>query len=166
MKGMPSPVGHALGGIIAGGLISKSRDRWTLGAVAVAGALPDIDFLLPLPHRGPTHSLGATLLVFLLGLLALRPRSIEVRLIAAIAVAYGSHVLLDWLGKDTWTPHGLMVLWPVTDDYYSSGWNVFAEINRRYWQPGFWSGNLLAVLREVAILILPALIVLRTGRRR
>src|SRR5690349_18228873 len=71
-EGMPSPVGHALGGIIAGGMVSRSRDRWTLGAVAMAGTLADIDFLLPLPHRGPTHSLGAVLLVFVMCLLLLR----------------------------------------------------------------------------------------------
>ena len=158
---MPSPVGHALGGIIAGGLVSKSRDRWTLGAVALAGTLADIDFLLPLPHRGPTHSVGAALVVCLAVLAFRRRRAIDRRPAAALALAYGSHVLLDWLGKDTWTPHGLMVLWPLTDTFYSSGWDVFAEINRRYWQPGFWRSNLLAVLREIAILTPPALVVWR-----
>ena len=36
----------------------------------------------------------------------------------AIAAAYATHTLLDWLGTDSAAPFGIMALWPVTDDYY------------------------------------------------
>lgn len=76
---MPSPVGHALGGLIAGGavtLLASARVpapttspnplgvRFMRAALLLAllGALPDIDFLVG-RHSRETHSLGAVLLV-------------------------------------------------------------------------------------------------------
>ncbi len=72
---MPSPVGHALGGAIVG-LVCDRRGRSTGSALvrlraaltsrlviasAVAGALPDLDFLWG-RHNMETHSLGAAVL--------------------------------------------------------------------------------------------------------
>jgi membrane-bound metal-dependent hydrolase YbcI (DUF457 family) len=152
---MPSPVGHALGGIVTGVLLSRRIGWKRLVIFGLAGALPDIDFLLPMPHRGPSHSIGATAAVFAAVLVVLsmqRRGEPPVRLAAAIAAAYGSHVLLDWLGADTWTPHGLMALWPLSSAYYVSGFEVFTEVSRRYWLPDFWRVNALAVVREMVIL--------------
>ena len=115
---------------------------------AVAGALPDIDFLLPLQHRGPSHSLFTACLALGLGWAVTQ----DLRLSIAAAAAYASHPLLDWLGEDTWSPMGVMMFWPVSHEYYVSGVDLFAAVNRRYWMPGFWRGNAAAVLREIVIL--------------
>ena len=73
------------------------------------------------------------------------------RFAVACACAYGSHVLFDWMGNDTTPPIGIMALWPFSDGFYQSNLFVFEAISRRYWLPGFWTHNLLAVVREVLI---------------
>src|SRR5687767_10692174 len=123
---MPSPIGHALGGIAAGSLISRDRRWMSLVVFAVAGVLPDIDFLLPLQHRGPSHSLIAALATLGVAWGLVR----NLRLAIAVAAAYASHTLLDWLGEDTWSPMGVMVLWPFSHQYYVSGVDLFAAVNR------------------------------------
>jgi membrane-bound metal-dependent hydrolase YbcI (DUF457 family) len=145
---MPSPIGHALGGLAAGALIAKPA-RWRhLAFFALAGALADIDFLLPIRHRGPTHSLGVAVLVLAAALAA----GSRLRVALAIAAAYASHVFLDWVSADTSTPRGLMALWPLSSAYYISSLEVFRAIDRRYWLPGFWSRNAIAVAWELLIL--------------
>ena len=171
---MPSPIGHALGGMAVGALIS-GRPGWRLAAAcAVAGALPDVDFLLPIPHRGPTHSFGASVLVFagVFAVLSFRRdyarrlgSASAVRAASALALAWASHVALDWLGADSSTPRGVLALWPVSDVFYVSGLDVFNAVDRRYWIPGFWARNVLAVLRELLILGPIAAISVSAGRR-
>ena len=121
---------------------------------ALAGALPDIDFLLPLRHRGPSHSVGAAVLIATATLALSGPLrgAARWRTAAAVGVAYLSHALLDWLGADSSTPRGLMALWPVSHTYYVSGVDLFNAVDRRYWLPGFWTRNLVALARELAIL--------------
>jgi inner membrane protein len=156
---MPSPIGHALGGIAAGATVSGRAGWGSLAIFALAGALPDVDFLLPIPHRGPTHSIASAVVVFLVAWPVLawrRPADWRgrpaIRLALAIGAAWGSHTLLDWLGADSSAPRGVMALWPLTTMYYISGVDVFNTVNRRYWLPGFWRSNTVAVLREIAIL--------------
>ena len=60
--------------------------------------------------------------------------------------------LLDWLGADSSTPRGVMALWPLATTYYVSGLDVFDNISRRYWLPGFWRHNTVAVVRELLLL--------------
>jgi hypothetical protein len=57
---MPSPVGHALGGIAAGVRLTGNSRRalWTLAGI---GAAADLDLLVG-AHRGISHSLGAAVL--------------------------------------------------------------------------------------------------------
>lgn len=152
---MPSPIGHALAGIAVGALIAR-RPGWRLLAVAaVAAALPDVDFFLPLQHRGPSHSVGAAAMAFAAALVVLSTGSHVThrwRTAAAVGLAYASHTLLDWLGADTSTPRGLMALWPVSTTFYISGLDVFNSVDRRYWTSGFWTRNAMTVLREIAIL--------------
>lgn len=157
---MPSPIGHALGGLAAGSLVARGMGRAEMVAFAVAGALADVDFLLPITHRGPSHGLGAAVLVFAVVAVV----TARVRLAAAIAAAYASHTLLDWLGADGSSPRGLMALWPVTQTYYVSGLDLFAAVDRRYWLQGFWTRNALAVVREIALLAPAAVICASAGR--
>ncbi len=190
---VPSPIGHALAGIAAGWFVQPGgspsgarrlgfsrRDVRLLALFAVAGAAPDLDLLVG-AHSGPTHGVGAAALAGALtfGLFALRSgagargQSPAVggrgqtpwRLAAAVAAAYATHILLDWLGTDTSAPIGIMALWPFSHHYYESSAHVFMAISRRYWLPEFWTWNLLALGRELLILVpIAALIV--TARRR
>ncbi|MBA3231750.1 MAG: hypothetical protein H0T05_02920, partial [Acidobacteria bacterium] len=111
---------------------------------AALGALPDVDLLFGV-HSMYTHSLGAVVLV----LLVARPVTGAWRWATAAALAYASHLLLDWLGHDTTAPIGIMALWPLTSDYYESSLHLFLPISRRYWLPGFVAHNFTAMAREL-----------------
>ena len=157
---MPSPVGHALGGLAAGWLASGpgrlERPFTTAILFAALGAVPDIDVLVEGSHRLYTHSLVAVALVGLT--VAVSPRRLggaRGRFALACAAAYGSHLLLDWLGDDRSAPIGIRALWPFTDAYYQSSALLFPPVERRYWLPGFWTANLHAILWEVAVMALP-----------
>ena len=150
---MPSPIGHALAGMTVGWLMvdqdpPEPRHMPVLfGAVAVA---PDLD-LFAGAHRMYAHMIGATIIVLLVARLALGPG--HWRLAIALAAAWGSHILLDWLGNDTSWPIGLMALWPFSDTYYQSSLHLFDAVSRRYWLPQeFIWYNLRAALKEAAIL--------------
>ena len=185
---MPSPLGHVLGGIAAGWLVSgvprpasrtrtdvrATRDaaRWREAALFGAlGALPDVDLLFG-AHSAATHSIGAAVIVGAVvtlfgarGLLRSPPVPAWIALLACSA-AYGSHVLLDWMSTDSMAPIGIMALWPFDRGYYESDLHVFGAISRRYYQGWtFVRQNGLAVVRELAILI-PTLIVVVVLRRR
>ena len=148
---MPSPLGHALGGLAAGWIASSAtRNRSRVldaGWFAAAGMAADLDLLVG-AHSGPTHSVGATAIVGLLAYLMTRRRSFSL----AVSAAYASHIVLDWLGSDRAPPIGIMALWPLSRDYHESSLHVFHAVSRRYWQPDFWALNMHAVAREVIVL--------------
>ena len=170
---MPSPIAHALAGVAAGWIVDPPSRRNGPAAVeraiafSVLGMTPDLDLLFG-AHSGPTHGLGAAVLVGLVAWLCLgalgRGRSGTTA--AAGALAYASHTLLDWLGTDSSPPIGIMALWPIGRDYYESPLHVFMAISRRYWLPEFWTYNLRALVRELAILLPLAAVVFFTRRRR
>jgi hypothetical protein len=144
---MPSPVGHVLGGIAAGWSLAHDRRLRTAVLLGLAGAAADLDLLVG-THRGPTHSLGAAVLTFVVVVLATR----NVRWGSALSLAWASHVVLDWLGTDTTAPIGEMALWPLTRAYYEAPLHLFPAISRRYWLPEFWIDNLKGLAIELAIL--------------
>lgn len=176
---MPSPIGHVLAGVAAGWLVTGApkilkvpgtfpgevpatlwretaaaawRETALFGALA---ALPDID-LIAGAHSGPTHSVGAAVIVGMAAwLLARRLGARRAAWLAlACVAAYSSHVLLDWLGSDSSPPIGVMALWPFGRAYYESDLHVFMAISRRYYQGWrFVSQNVLAVCVELAILM-------------
>jgi inner membrane protein len=170
---MPSPIGHALAGIAAGWMVqgappvSARSDWWRDGLLfGTLGVLPDADLLVG-AHSGPTHGVGTALLVGAVAF-AVWPAGGPSRLRAAAAclLAYGSHILLDWLGTDSSAPIGIMALWPLSRDYFDSGLHVFMAVSRRYWQgEAFWRQNLAAVSRELLILI-PVVAVVTIFRKR
>ena len=146
-----------------------------LAGVALA---PDLDLLLPIAHRGASHSIGAAIIVgvvagalwssaFVLrsasrdgGLPPSRFRRFAgtsrrdaARWAAAVSLAWWSHILLDWLSNDTRPPLGLMALWPFTDQYYKAGIEIFPPVSRRYWESRFWLYNLKAAAVELLILL-------------
>jgi membrane-bound metal-dependent hydrolase YbcI (DUF457 family) len=161
---MPTPVGHALGGLIAAFLANAvaRRPALTPGILLVcvmAAVVPDLDIVAG-HHRTYTHSMGAAAVVGVVSWLALRRRVVHAAApTTAVVAAYGSHLLLDWFGKDTARPAGLTIFWPFSSGYFMSGLDLFGEVSRRYWLPNeFILGNLRAVSWEL-FLLLPLLII-------
>ena len=140
---MPSPVGHALGGLIVGELLAPSA----LILCAVAGVAPDVDFLWG-GHNRQTHSLGAAVIA---GVVVLAWKR-NPRLALAVMLSWASHVLFDWLGSDDTPPLGVMALWPLNSNFYFADAYVFEAISRRYWLDNFFSHNAWAVMKEILIL--------------
>ena len=154
----------AAAGSRVGKLVQRRRAWGSALWFGGLGMLPDADFLLG-SHSTMTHSVGATLvsgaLVFACA------RTDRLRLALASAAAYGTHVLLDWLGNDTSTPVGIMALWPFSSAFYQSQLHVFEAISRRWWLEGFWAHNLRAVSLEIALLLpVLAVVVWSRGARR
>jgi inner membrane protein len=110
---------------------------WLLaGAVLIANA-PDLDFLPGLAlgaptvfHRGLTHTLGAAvLLTASVWLVAAWRRAERPWWWAAFAaVAYGSHLLVDWMTVDAVPPFGIQLLWPLDGRWLHAPFDLFGEI--------------------------------------
>lgn len=167
---MPSPVGHALGGLIVALALpprplGTAGSLGTLGTIALAAVLPDIDFAWG-GHNRETHSLGAAILAGAAVLMWTRGR--HPRLALAVTLAWSTHVLFDWLGSDDTPPLGVMALWPLTNAFYFADAFVFEAISRRYWLPNFAGHNAWAVVKETLILGPPLLLLtaLRWRARR
>jgi membrane-bound metal-dependent hydrolase YbcI (DUF457 family) len=158
---VPSPVGHALGAI-AVGWGPAPRGNVAAAAILVAAAnLPDVDLLVGY-HRGISHSVGMAVVAGLVAVAVTR----RARWGVAVALAWASHVLLDWMSNDTRPPMGVMALWPVTRDYYKASFEIFPAVSRRYWLAEFWTYNLKALVVELLIVgpIAAAVLWLRRGR--
>lgn len=166
---MPSPIAHGLAGLMTGWLVNPpaAESRWRIAIYAAVGMAADVDLLVG-AHSGPTHGLGAALIVGAVTWVSLR--SIDARrsgtLACATSMAYASHTLLDWLGTDSSPPIGIMALWPFSDRYFESPWHIFMAISRRYWLSEFWTFNAIALARELAILLPLAWLVFALRRRR
>jgi inner membrane protein len=167
---VPSPVGHALAGIAVAWDVAPRRNRTAAAVLAAIAIAPDLDLVLG-AHREASHSVGAAAIVGVgAGLLWLvfvapaRPRD-ALRAALAAALAWGSHVLLDWLSNDTRPPLGVMALWPFAHDYYKAAIEIFPPVSRRYWESRFWLYNLRAIVTELLILGPLAAFVLWRRRR-
>jgi membrane-bound metal-dependent hydrolase YbcI (DUF457 family) len=173
VRQMPSPVGHALAAVAVGCLVQRTmaggvlrgRELVLFGALGVA---PDLDLLVGM-HSGPTHGVGVAVLAASVAWLPLdlvSTSSERRRLAVACALAYASHILLDWLGTDSSSPIGIMALWPFSQAYFESSLHVFPAVSRRISQPAlFWSQNLRALLWEVGVLV-PIVAAVIVSRRR
>lgn len=116
-------------------------------ACALVACAPDVDFLWG-RHNMETHSAGFALVLGLAAWVWTRSQWWGV----IVALAVGTHVVFDWLGSDDAAPLGVMAWWPVTERFFFAEAFVFEAISRRYWQPGFVSHNVMAVVREVLLL--------------
>ena len=164
---MPSPVGHALAGVAAGylaggaavGARESASNRWLTARKLLSdrrvvlfgllGVLADIDFLFGV-HSMYTHSVGAIMVVALCGALIRSQKRPHVAI--AVAAAYGSHVLLDWLGSDAVAPIGIMALWPLSPEFFLSERNWFMSVCREYWLVECWWHNVFGLIREFLVL--------------
>jgi membrane-bound metal-dependent hydrolase YbcI (DUF457 family) len=163
---MPSPIGHALGGVAVAWIADLMPGRAAGGAgypaaisrlsLACAGlaALPDADLLLPIGHRTVTHSLGAVVAVGLFMIVAAAVTGkVTGRIALTCVAAYASHLLLDWLQADPTPPYGLQLLWPISSTWFLSGWNVFRATDRRHFlELATMKRNAVAVAQELVVL--------------
>jgi inner membrane protein len=154
---MPSPIGHALAGaavVWGADLIDGRRSSPRLVATcAVLATLPDLDLLALRFHRTATHSVAAVLLVLIIAA-ALTGKVTRWRVAVMCAAAYASHLLLDWLGADFSSPAGIQLLWPFSDRFFMSGWDVFDQTERRHlFSKAAMSQNIRAIAREIALLV-------------
>jgi inner membrane protein len=145
---MPSPIGHALAGAAIAWILeprdhrepreprepSEPRSNWRFVALCAGlAALPDIDLLLLPIHRTMTHSVTAAFAVFIVAAAVTGWVTGRVQWAIAIAcgAAYGSHVVMDWLGADASRPFGIQALWPFSDRWFMAPWPVFPGTERR-----------------------------------
>jgi membrane-bound metal-dependent hydrolase YbcI (DUF457 family) len=175
---MPSPIGHAIAGLaVAWGADLYPGDRaWRFSpstnwyrrvgggltiACAVLAAAPDLDLFFGRFHRTVTHSLLSVAVVALVaGLIGARARLPVTRVVVMCACAWGSHVLLDWLGADQSVPRGIQLLWPFDGRWFISGWDVFPGSERRnLFSPATMRMNVRAITQELVILA-PIVVVL------
>jgi membrane-bound metal-dependent hydrolase YbcI (DUF457 family) len=174
---MPSPLGHAMAGAIVAlsseRLMGEVRSRHTsfpafmLLCVGIA-VLPDADLLYLPAHRVMTHSFTAA--VFVMIIAASVTRWVTGRIDWGVAAACGaaslSHLLLDWLGQDANAPRGIQALWPFSDAWLISGWDVFRSTERRnIFSAATIRHNLVAGAQEM-LLLGPLLLALWATRRR
>ena len=136
---------------------------------ALIAALPDLDLLYPTWHRGPSHSVTASVFLMIIAAAVTRwvTGQIAWRWVVMVGAAHASHTLFDWMGTDRYFPRGLQALWPFSDRWYISGWDVFPPTERRIYLPEAIPINLRAIVAEVAITSpLVALAWLAKRRRR
>jgi membrane-bound metal-dependent hydrolase YbcI (DUF457 family) len=153
---MPSPIGHALAGVAIAWAVQpprpNPRSAWKLAAVCAGLAmLPDIDLVYLPIHRTATHSIPVGIVVTIIAVAVTGRVTRTVGL--ACGLAWTSHVVLDWLGADANPPQGIQMLWPFSDQWYHSGWDLFPGTERR--QPLGARGmarNLRAAFQEIAIM--------------
>jgi membrane-bound metal-dependent hydrolase YbcI (DUF457 family) len=146
----------------ASGLDRSRRLAAWCGGLAL---LPDVDFVLG-AHRMYTHSAGAILAVaaaiIMIGRVKHWNRPTALGIVGGLA--YGSHILLDWLAADQSLTPGLMALWPLSSAHVLSGVDLFLAPSWSYWDPAeFFNANLRYFAREL-IVILPLAVVLQLGR--
>lgn len=128
---------------------------------AAIACLPDLDLIVG-THSAETHSVGAVVIATL----ALFAWTRQLRIALAAGAAYASHLLFDFIGRDTSPPLGIMALWPFSRDYFMSPVSILEPVSRRYWLPGFWLHNVKVGLSELLIFGTFAALVWRRTRRR
>src|SRR5262245_38803991 len=165
---MPSPIGHAIAGAAVAWAVVPQGDNpagsnGSLTAVAFVcaalAAAPDLDILFPGTHRTVTHSIGALAMVSIV-VIAVTGKVTSIRGVAprasvatALILAYASHLLLDWLAMDNTAPRGRQLLWPFSDAWQISEWDLFRGTARRnVFSAESIRINILAIAQEIAML--------------
>ena len=162
---MPSPFGHALAGLIVALAGDKPRTYgpadprtfpWALLLSCMfLAALPDIDWIHPPWHRGPTHSIGAVAIITLAaaGVTRLATGRTRWRDALLCGLAYASHIFMDWLGEDPTLNPGVAALWPLSDQMFISGLNLFRSTRRlEVLAPEQILHNFITLVQEILIL--------------
>ncbi|HKT81789.1 MAG TPA: metal-dependent hydrolase [Vicinamibacterales bacterium] len=154
---MPSPIGHAFAGVAIAWMATPSepssataargvttgrtgvssaqlpwhqRLPWICAALAV---VPDIDLLYLPIHRTATHSVTAAVAVTIVAAVVTGwvTGRISWRFAAICGLAYGSHIVMDWLGADASVPYGIQMFWPFSDRWFVAPVALFPGTERR-----------------------------------
>lgn len=162
---VPSPVGHMLSGIIiasASGYDNKPILK-KLAWGAFFAAAPDLDMLFVFAgidyiyaHRTFTHSLVIVVLVAL----CLKVMNLLINAFSKnnqipwklISICLFSHIFLDMLGKDEYGPKGLMIFWPLSNDFYYMNVDLFYGLMDTKGNPLSLDRIVLAVSWEVGLI--------------
>ena len=160
-SGVPTPVGHALGGLaVFVGTQGIPKDWTLLGATLVAALLPDLDLAIgPFAgrsyHHYFTHSLGFTVLFAGIAYWTMRKmgRVAPFRDAGVIATGYLSHIILDMLTKDMTPPFGVQLLWPFSDAFIISPVSIFSDVWRGSLAQLFGLHNWMAMVHEILVLL-------------
>lgn len=181
---MPSPVAHSL---VALAILETTRPpgeravgwRWPLAVVAAAAAA-DVDFLTGdiwggpyFSHHGVTHGFAAAAAAGIVSCAIARASRLErpIRIGLIVALAYASHVVLDFFAGDPGTPTDMPVFWPLaTATWLAAPFQVFVPIEH----DGTISGlpavmvrpDTLAAMAREALLMGPVLGAVMWLRRR
>lgn len=160
---MPLPIAHTLisTGIFAAykGEITLREDKWYLLLFAVAGLLPDVD-LITVPfsgfgaHRGVTHSILFALLSasYLFAIVKVWKRDLPLRLFPFLLAAAVLHPVCDFFTYDFLLERGgVMLLFPLTDEYYQSPVPLFMGIELRYLDTIFSARTVVALMYEAVV---------------
>ena len=171
---MPSPVGHS---IIASAFwlaIALPRQwRWNqlptvlkenlllLLLFVFACNAPDLDYLVGIggnmnhTHHWYTHTIGwVTLLAIALVMIwRMRDRSQGLRFAFLLFLMGVTHLITDLLGKDYSAPHGIMALWPFSDEFlYDHSLTIFLNLEKNTASELISMHNLTALALEALIL--------------
>lgn len=105
-------VGHLALGYLTGKATGKLLNvNVNIPLLFLASIIPDIDLLIPgLQHRGPTHSLIISILIFIPLVIYYRKKAIP------YFIALIQHSLIG----DYITSEGIQLLWPINSIYYCS----------------------------------------------
>jgi len=187
---MTSPVGHSLGAYIANGgtFPDVRRQAGNVKHLVTGSALlifaanaPDLDFFwgawmgdMNRLHHGPSHSIAAAFIFFVLVWLLLRVFAQPRGLAITAGLAYASHLLLDMFTADRTPPYGMQLFWPFSDQYVLASKAYFQNIEHGDMGstvldalPAIFSAhNLTAIGFELLVLGPPALILLLLRRNR
>jgi hypothetical protein len=139
--------------------------------------VPDLDFLpgiligkMGAFHHGISHSLAFAILFGVLVFLFVRrvDKAVAVRTSMLAAVAYASHVGLDFIGVNEGT-RGVPIFWPLTDEKFGLSLNLFGHFRWGDIREGLgtiirWE-NVVPILREIMICGTAVLLLLWRDRR-
>ena len=144
---MPLPITHSAAGL-AGYLALKGKkhsaslkeEGLLLGSALLLANLPDLDFIpgfiLGEPnkfHHGISHSLIIGLVAGVIFYFFTRNKLKEIsrwRVLSLYSVAIVSHPILDYFSKDTSSPYGIPLFWPLNKEYFISPISLFRDVQR------------------------------------
>jgi membrane-bound metal-dependent hydrolase YbcI (DUF457 family) len=158
-----TPITHAAVGMVGWKYFSRRQSAGTLAAfIFVAGAV-DLDILFYALLGRPDvffHQLYShNILVSLAVAAVFFPWLKGVRQRVGLALVGLSHLALDLIVIDTVAPTGIRPFFPFFNRFYYLGF--FPYVIRGGWRETFSLTNLITVLLETAVFVVPALILCR-----
>lgn len=126
--------------------------------IGVAGMapIPDIDMRLPIPHRGPTHSVWFAILVgviYAAVLVLAGTGELELAALAGVGLISGFIGVIGHMLGDMITPMGVAPFEPMTSNWIGLGWVKSGDkrINRYFMQAGAYSMTAALLVGTVGV---------------